>query len=144
MINKIEAKKAHCGGAQSSASVSGALGAAAQCAPMAPPLSNRGGAENSRAESNEQESFEHYSTFITDSKGRLIEVPLRRGVGNSAFIDQISFSFHEDTLSICAGEPLVADDDYMIWASLKLESIFGFGIAQKASHSASRLRAAVS
>ena len=72
MINKIEAKKAHCGGAQSSASVSGALGAAAQCAPMAPPLSNRGGAENSRAESNEQESFEHYSTFITDSKGRLI------------------------------------------------------------------------
>ena len=103
MTNNNQAKKAHCGGSQSSASASGALGAAAQCAPMAPPLSNRGGTENSRAESHEQVSFEHYSTFITDSKGRLIEVPLRRGVGNSAFIDQISFSIHEDTLSICAG-----------------------------------------
>ena len=138
MTNNNQAKKAHCGGSQSSASASGALGAAAQCAPMAPPLSNRGGTENSRAESHEQVSFEHYSTFITDSKGRLIEVPLRRGVGNSAFIDQISFSIHEDTLSICAGEPLVADDDYMIWASLKLESIFGFGISQKSSHSGGR------
>lgn len=103
-----------------------------------PPYLTGGGAENSRAESNEQESFEHYSTFITDSKGRLIEVPLRRGVGNSAFIDQISFSFHEDTLSICAKQPLISDDQYIVQASIELEKIFGFGITEQAKHSGGR------
>ena len=78
---------------------------------MAPPLSNRGGAETEAALSTEQETFEKYTTFLTDSKGRLIEVPLRRGKANSAFIDQISFSIHEDTFSLLAGYPLVADDE---------------------------------
>ncbi|RPD86257.1 replication initiation factor domain protein [Neisseria weixii] len=72
---------------------------AASCADMAPPLSNRGGAETGAALSTEQETFEKYTTFLTDSKGRLIEVPLRRGKANSAFIDQISFSVHEDTFA---------------------------------------------
>lgn len=52
---------------------------AASCADMAPPLSNRGGAETEAALSTEHETFEKYTTFLTDSKGRLIEVPLRRG-----------------------------------------------------------------
>ena len=52
---------------------------AASCADMAPPLSNRGGAETEADLSTEHETFEKYTTFLTDSKGRLIEVPLRRG-----------------------------------------------------------------
>ncbi|HGG8062295.1 TPA: replication initiation factor, partial [Neisseria meningitidis] len=59
-----------------------------------PPLSNRGGTETETA-GRVQEVFECYETYITDGKGNLLGVPLRRGVSDSAFIDQISFSFHE-------------------------------------------------
>ena len=88
--------------------------------------------------STEHETFEKYTTFLTDSKGRLIEVPLRRGKANSAFIDQISFSIHEDTFSLLAGYPLVADDEYIVRASMVLADIFGFGITEKAKHSGGR------
>jgi len=71
-------------------------------------------------------------------QGRLIEVPLRRGKANSAFIDQISFSIHEDTFSLLAGYPLVADDEYIVRASMVLADIFGFGITEKAKHSGGR------
>ena len=107
-------------------------------APQLPPLSNRGGAENAGALSVEHEEFEKYSTFITDGKGRLIEVPLRRGVANSAFIDQISFSVHEDTLCLCAKTPLFGNDEFIRYASLAMTEIFGFGIVEKAKHSGGR------
>ena len=112
----------------------------ADSADLAPPLSNRGGAETVGATSMEQdwEQFEKYTTFLTDSKGRLIEVPLRRGKANSAFIDQISFSIHEDTLSLLAGYPLVADDEYIVRASMIFNDILGFGISEKANHSGGR------
>mgnify|MGYP003599080441 FL=1 len=110
--------------------------ASADCAGWAPPLSNRGGAET--AGLNEAERFEHYSTTLMDSQGRLLEIPLRRGVANSAFIDQISFSVHEDTFSVIAGYPLVADDEYIIRASMILNDIFGFGISERAKHSGGR------
>nr|DAX31306.1 MAG TPA: Replication initiation factor [Inoviridae sp.] len=103
-----------------------------------PPLSNRGGAENAGALSVEHEEFEKYSTFITDGKGRLIEVPLRRGVANSAFIDQISFSVHEDTLCLYAKTPLFGNDEFIRYASLAMTEIFGFGIVEKAKHSGGR------
>ena len=64
-----------------------------------PPLSNRGGTETEDAGAF-QEAFECYETYILDGKGNLLGVPLRRGVSDSAFIDQISFSFHEKTLYI--------------------------------------------
>ncbi len=86
----------------------------------------------------EQEAFEKYTHFLTDSKGRLLEIPLRRGKANSAFIDQISFSIHEDTLSLLAGYPLVSDDEYIIRASMALNDIFGFGITEKAKHTGGR------
>ncbi|MBF0804695.1 hypothetical protein IR141_10205, partial [Neisseria sp. 19428wB4_WF04] len=102
------------------------------------PLSNRGGAETAAAVSAEQEAFEKYTHFLTDSKGRLLEIPLRRGKADSAFIDQISFSIHEDTLSLLAGYPLVSDDEYIVRASMELSGIFGFGITEKAKHTGGR------
>lgn len=57
-----------------------------------PPSSNRGGTEIEDAGAF-QEAFECYETYILDGKGNLLGVPLRRGVSDSAFIDQISFSF---------------------------------------------------
>ena len=110
--------------------------AAADSAGWAPPLSNRGGAETAGLSGAER--FEHYSATLMDSKGRLLEIPLRRGVANSAFIDQISFSVHEDTLSVIAGYPLVTDDEYIIRASMVLNDIFGFGITEKAKHTGGR------
>ena len=38
-----------------------------------------------------KESFECYETYIMDSKGNILGVPLRRGVSDSSSIDQISF-----------------------------------------------------
>ncbi|MCL5819196.1 replication initiation factor, partial [Neisseria meningitidis] len=62
-----------------------------------PPLSNRGGNRGGGTETETagrvQEVFECYEKYITDGKGNLLGVPLRRGVSDSAFIDQISFSF---------------------------------------------------
>ncbi|HFC3075025.1 TPA: replication initiation factor, partial [Neisseria gonorrhoeae] len=55
---------------------------------LPPPLSNRGGTETETA-GRVQEVFECYETYITDGKGNLLGVPLRRGVSDSAFIDQI-------------------------------------------------------
>lgn len=136
MINQDKAKKAHeavfGGGGSDDAQK------AASCARMAPPLSNRGGAETEAVVSVEQEAFEKYTHFLTDSKGRLLEIPLRRGKANSAFIDQISFSIHEDTLSLLAGYPLVSDDEYIIRVSMALNDIFGFGITEKAKHTGGR------
>ena len=78
-------------------------GKAAADASNLPPLSNRGG-NRGGTESEDagtfQEAFECYETYILDGKGNLLGVPLRRGVSDSAFIDQISFSFHEKTLYI--------------------------------------------
>ena len=107
-------------------------------APMAPPLSNRGGAETEAALSTEHETFEKYTTFLTDSKGRLIEVPLRRGKANSAFIDQISFSIHEDTFSLLAGYPLVADDEVHRPRIYGSGRYFWFRYYRKAKHSGGR------
>ncbi|MCP1773454.1 DNA relaxase NicK [Neisseria perflava] len=76
--------------------------------------------------------------MLLDSKGRLIEVPLRRGRADSAFIDQISFTFHEDTLCLSAGIPFVSDEEFIKEASFQMHKIFGFGITEKAKHKGNR------
>ncbi|MBG8970140.1 replication initiation factor, partial [Neisseria meningitidis] len=83
-----------------------------------PPLSNRGGQETETA-GRVQEVFECYETYITDGKGNLLGVPLRRGVSDSAFIDQISFSFHEKTFFDKYGVrvSLLEDEDFIRAAS---------------------------
>ena len=75
--------------------------------------------------------FEHYTHFLQGANGRMLEIPLRRGVGDSAFIDQITFSFHERSIDLVSQNQSVTDDDYMIALSAILERIFGFGITKK-------------
>lgn len=74
---------------------------------------------------------EYFSHFITDERGKLIEVPQRRGVQDGVFIDWLSITFHQDTLLRYSGCPLVSDAEYMYTLSRKLEEILGFGITRK-------------
>ena len=108
-------------------------------APMAPPSSNRGGTETEDAGAF-QESFECYETYILDGKGNLLGVPLRRGVSDSAFIDQISFSFHEKTFFDKYGVrvSLLEDEDFIRAASMLSEEVFGFGIYKESKGSGGR------
>ncbi len=87
-----------------------------------------------------QEVFECYETYILDSKGNLLGVPLRRGVSDSAFIDQISFSFHEQTFWDKYGVrvSLLDDEDFIRTASMLAEEIFGFGITKESLGSGGR------
>ena len=114
-------------------------GKAAADASNLPPLSNRGGTETEDAPVF-QEAFECYETYILDGKGNLLGVPLRRGISDSAFIDQITFSIHEDTFFHMYGisMDLFDDEDFIRAASTKAEEIFGFGIIEKAKHTGGR------
>ena len=76
-------------------------------------------------------SFDYFSHFVSDGKGRLIEIPLRRGRDDGAFIDQITFTIHEDSLPKVSGKGLVSDNEYIVLYSELLQEIFGFGITQK-------------
>ncbi|HGH6686423.1 TPA: Replication initiation factor family protein, partial [Neisseria meningitidis] len=49
---------------------------------------------------------EYFSHFISDGKGKLLEIPQRRGKQDGVFVDWISFTFHEDTLLKVSGCPL--------------------------------------
>lgn len=75
--------------------------------------------------------FEYFSHFVSDGKGRLIEIPLRRGRDDGAFIDQITFTIHEDSLPKVTGKGLVSDTEYIVQYSELLQGILGFGITQK-------------
>ncbi|MRN39298.1 replication initiation factor [Neisseria sp. N95_16] len=87
-----------------------------------------------------QEVFECYETYVLDSKGNLLGVPLRRGVSDSAFIDQISFSFHESAFWEKYGKrvSLLDDEDFVRAASMLCEEILGFGITKEAKGSGGR------
>ncbi len=76
-------------------------------------------------------SVEYFSHFITDERGKLVEIPQRRGVQDGVFVDWLSITFHEETLVKMAGYPLVSDTEYMYVLSRKLEEILGFGITRK-------------
>lgn len=45
------------------------------------------------------QEYERYEKVVMDAKGNLKVVPLRRGKGDSAFIDTISFTFHESSVA---------------------------------------------
>lgn len=80
----------------------------------------------------------HYTQVIVTETGRLLEVPLRRGVDDAAFIDQISFTFHQDTLQALSDSPLKGESAFMTVLSEQLAEIFGFGIWKKAKTSGNR------
>lgn len=84
------------------------------------------------------QEYERYSKVLIDGKGRLIEVPLRRGKGNTAFIDAISFTFHESTLCKDLDVPFWSSDDVARLASVAMLSIFGFGVLEKAQGTGGR------
>ncbi len=75
-----------------------------------------------------------------DSKGNILGVPLRRGVSDSSFIDQISFSFHERTFFDKYGTRigLLADEDFVKAASMLMYEIMGFGIYKESKGSGGR------
>lgn len=80
---------------------------------------------------NQAVEFHYFSHFVSDGKGRLIEIPLRRGRDDGAFIDQITFTIHEDSLPKVTGKGLVSDTEYIVQYSELLQEILGFGITQK-------------
>lgn len=89
---------------------------------------NPKGAEKS---DNQDFEFEYFSHFVSDGKGKFIEIPLRRGRDDGAFIDQITFTIHEDSLPKVTGKGLVSDTEFVVKYSELLEEILGFGITQK-------------
>lgn len=109
----------------------------AEHALIVPPLSNRGG-RNFSGEVENCEIYQRYAKCVIDSKGRVVEVPLRRGVANSAFIDSISFTFHRSTLLGFTPFSGGSDDDDVVTFSEILYQIFGFGITRKGLGSGNR------
>ena len=60
------------------------------------------------------ETFEHYEQVIVSPKGELLTIPLRRGVSDTAFIDQITFRIHVDSLCLFAKQAfLISDESYI-------------------------------
>ena len=88
----------------------------------------------------EIEQFEKYEKVIMNEKGELVTIPLRRGVADTAFIDQITFRIHKDSLhQFSKGAVfLVKDADFIEQISFQLFEVFGFGVAYKLKHSGGR------
>ncbi|HEZ7404312.1 TPA: replication initiation factor family protein, partial [Neisseria meningitidis] len=78
-----------------------------------------------------QVEFEYFSQYVTDGKGRLIEIPLRRGREDGAFIDQITFTIHEESIPKVTQKAYVTDAEYLAKYSELLQEILGFGISAK-------------
>lgn len=87
-----------------------------------PPLSNTGGVNN---------VVEFYDQVILGSDGKLRVVPLRRGVSTSAFIDQLTFIVHEDTVRLHSDFRGETDFEVVNFMSHILLDIFGFGVFSK-------------
>lgn len=104
-----------------------------------PPLSNRGG-RDSQVLSVKGQRYERYTQVVIDSRGNILEIPLRRGSGDMAFIDTLSFTFHADAIANYFGLKMVllSDVDFVVGFSIIAKQIFGFGITNKANHSGGR------
>ena len=84
-----------------------------------------------QTEKTDQVEFEYFSQYVTDGKGRLIEIPLRRGREDGAFIDQITFTIHEESIPKVTQKAYVTDAEYLTKYSELLQEILGFGISAK-------------
>lgn len=74
---------------------------------------------------------EYFSHFITNHKGELISVPLRRGNQDGAFIDWITVTWKEDSIILLDKYPYFERDEILKAYSLRFFQIFGFGIEEK-------------
>lgn len=77
-----------------------------------------------------------YFTHVLNNKGKLLEVPLRRGRDDGAFIDYLTFSFDKTVLNERMQANVVFfnkpdDEIYIHFFSEVLHEIFGFGITEK-------------
>lgn len=112
---------------------------------ISPPLSNRGGRDlkttgKPTVESSEtvvlNQEFERYEKAVIDFDGNLKVIPLRRGLGNTAFIDTLSFTFREksvvgfapELLELGISSPITDFDVMRNWSEIA-EWIFGFGVS---------------
>lgn len=107
---------------------------AAEPAEGRPPRLTGGEQQKTNPMGGEQKTaqIEYFTHLLSDGKGRMIEVPQRRGAIDGVFCDWLTITFHEDTLVKLVGHPLVSDTEYMWVLSEKLQEMLGFGITRKA------------
>lgn len=74
---------------------------------------------------------ENFTHSLTDSKGRVIDVPLRRGLKDGALIDYLTFTFHLDSVIEYYKQRIIGDNEMIQAASSLLNDIFGFGISHQ-------------
>lgn len=77
-----------------------------------------------------------YFTHVLTVNGKLVEVPLRRGISDAAFIDYLTFTVSKTTFDEMLNQEVVwhtqpDDEVYIYYISQILYEIFGFGITEK-------------
>ena len=74
-----------------------------------------------------QES-EYFKTFVTNQRGKLIEIPLRKGREDGALIDYLTFTFRRESLIEYFKNRIIGDNEYIVVASEMLQKIFGYAV----------------
>lgn len=100
-------------------------------APAAAPATTTEAGEGRAPLGNTGDSSVQTVRMYASATGELLEFPVRRGHGGSAaFVDWVNLTIHRDTaLRYC--EFATSYDDFVLAISLRLESIFGFGVTAK-------------
>lgn len=75
------------------------------------------------------QNYKYYSHAVTIG-GKVLEIPLRSGEKDTAFIDALTFTVHKHTIDIAKGI-CINDTEYAAAYSEILIEIFGFGITEK-------------
>lgn len=71
-----------------------------------------------------------YFTHAITIGGKILEVPLRKGKKDAAFIDALTFTVHKRTIENAKGL-CFSDTEYVAAYSELLQEIFGFGVTTK-------------
>ena len=79
---------------------------------------------------------ERYTKILLAKNGTILEVPLRRGKNDTAFIDTLSFRFSGEHLM--QNEPFFMNVDVANRVSASMHEILGYGITNQAKHSGNR------
>lgn len=74
------------------------------------------------------QNYNYFSHAVTVG-GKVIEIPLRKGIKDSAFIDALTFTIKKETIDIVKGICL-DDSQYIAAYSEILIDIFGFGVTE--------------
>ena len=99
-----------------------------------PPSSNRGDRKTEaliapyEIDWSQFQNVEYYSHWLTDTKGRILEVPLRKGKSDSAMIDYLTFTFGIETVYSWFPNEIIGDNQIIEYLSLVVDQIFGFGV----------------